>query len=81
MNEFEWDFTEPVPINLPEYVNDTQMASSSNRTTSSDCETEINGQCAGTVNKFSSEAALISGSACNPAVDCVRKKWSWDRAT
>jgi hypothetical protein len=78
MNEFEWDFTEPVPINLPEYVTDAQMASSSNRTTSSDCYTEINGQCAGTVNKFSSEAALISGSACNPAVDCVRKTWAWD---
>lgn len=77
MNEFEWDFTEPVPINLPEYVTDAQMASSSDRMTSSDCYTEINGQCAGTVNKFSSEAALISGSACNPAVDCVRKTWSW----
>ena len=77
MNEFEWDFTEPVPINLPEYVTDAQMASSSDRMTSSDCYTEINGQCAGTVDKFSSEAALISGSACNPAVDCVRKTWSW----
>lgn len=78
MNEFDWDFTEPVPINLPEYVTDAQMASSSARMTSSACYTEINGQCNGSVNKFSSEAALISGSACNPAVDCVRRTWSWD---
>ena len=80
MNEFEWDFTEPVPINLPEYVTDAQMASSSARVTSSACYAEIDGQCTygSGVDKFSSEAALISGSACNPAVDCVRKTWAWN---
>ena len=75
MNEMELDVFAPVPINLPEYVFDSEASAKNVRSTSDACAAEAaayKGQKEG----FASEAARSASSKCDPALDCVRATWT-----